>query len=182
MIRRVLAWTLKLLTGAVLAKYRPFTVGVTGSVGNTSSKEAIFTVLSKHAPGSVRRNEKNLNTEIGLPLAVLGVPEANRDVFRWAGNIAGGLALIIFPFPYPRYLILELAADHPGDIRYFARFLRLDIAVITAIGEMPVQLEMFSSREEYVNEKAAILSALKPGGTAILNGDDQTVRKLAARV
>src|SRR3989344_9351522 len=118
MIRRVLAWTLKLLTRAVLAKYRPFTVGVTGSVGKTSSKEAIFTVLSRHAPGDVRRNEKNLNTEIGLPLAVLGLPEANRNLFRWLGNIARGLALILFPFPYPRYLILELAADRPGDIQY----------------------------------------------------------------
>ncbi len=181
-MKSLIQFILRWLTRAVLWKYRPFVVGITGSVGKSSTKEAIYMVLSQRWPGGVRKNEENLNTEIGLPLTVLGSVVANRNVFKWAWNILKGIGLLLLPLTYPKALVLEMAADRPGDIQYFSSFIPVDVAVITAVGAMPVHLEFFENREAYVNEKAAILSALKPGGTAVLNNDDATVRGLARRV
>ena len=70
---------LAVLAKATLWRYRPMIVAITGSVGKTSTKEAIFTVLK--ARYRVRRSEKNYNTEIVVPLTILGIPECGRNIF-----------------------------------------------------------------------------------------------------
>lgn len=181
-MRRILQYILKALSQLILWKYRPFVVAVTGSVGKSTSKEAIFTVLNYRFRGQVRRNEKNLNTEIGVPLAVIGGIEARRNVLKWLWNVSRAALQIFLPLRYPKILVLELAADRPGDIRYLTSFVKPDVAVVTAIGKMPVHLEFFSSRDEYIAEKANIVRALKKGGIALLNFDDEAVRELASSV
>lgn len=173
---------LKHLSRAVLWRHKPFVVGITGSVGKSSTKEAVFTVFSRRWPGRVRRNTGNFNTEIGLPLTIINGTDAGRNIFLWAGNILRACALIVLPMRYPRALVLEMAVDRPGDMAHFTSFVRLDVAVVTAIGKMPVHLEFFKDRAEYVDEKATILSALKKDGTAVLNYDDATVRAMKKRV
>ena len=178
-MRKILQLILRFLSRLILWKYRPFVVVVTGSVGKTSHKEAIFTVLNYRFLGLVRRNEKNLNTEIGVPITIIGGTEARRNIFKWLWNFARAAAQILLPMSYPKVLVLEMGADRPGDIRYLTSFIKPDIAVVTAIGKMPPHLEFFSSREEYIAEKANAVSRLKIGGAALLNFDDEAVRKIA---
>ena len=72
---------LKYFATKTLRRFKPRVVGVTGSVGKTSTKEAIYTVLSSKF--KVRKNEKNYNNEIGLPLAVLGLESGGGNLLKW---------------------------------------------------------------------------------------------------
>ncbi len=113
-LKRFLVTLLRTLARAVLAKYHPDVVGVTGSVGKTSATGAITTVLS--ATYEVGKPPKNYNNEIGLPLAVLGLASGGRSPLAWLRVIAHGVGLLVRRVPYPKILVLELGADHPGAI------------------------------------------------------------------
>jgi UDP-N-acetylmuramoyl-tripeptide--D-alanyl-D-alanine ligase len=122
-----------------------------------------------------------MNSEIGLPLTIIGVANAWHSAAGWASNIMAGLRLIMRRGDYPDCLILEIGADHPGDIRKVAKWLHPDIAVITKVSSTPVHVEFFSSPEQVFEEKAALASAVKAGGTLVLFADDEKVMSLAAR-
>ena len=95
-----------------MRKYKPKIIAVAGSVGKTSTKEAIYTIIkSAHFAW---RSPKSYNSELGIPLAILGLKNAGKNPFTWTTNILSGLELITFNIPYPKYLVLEAGADRPG--------------------------------------------------------------------
>lgn len=165
---------------AVLRKYKPKVVAITGSVGKTSTKDAIFAALQKTY--HVRKSIKSFNSEVGVPLTILGLPNAWNNPLRWLANILDGLLLIAFDAQYPEWLVLEVGADRPGDIRSIAQWLRVDVAVVTRLPEVPVHVEYFDSPEAVIEEKAQLLNALAPGGTLVLFGDDERTLGLARRL
>ena len=178
--KNAVVWIITLEARAVLRKYKPKVVAVTGSVGKTSTKDAIYAVLAKSY--RVRKSEKSFNSEIGLPLTVLGAPNAWNNPFRWLANIVDGLFLIWFDTPYPEWLVLEVGADRPGDIRSLSGWLPVDIAVITRLPEVPVHVEFFDSPEAVVEEKASLIDAIKPGGVLALFADDPRTLGLQHRL
>ena len=117
------------------------TVGVTGSVGKTSVKDIARVLL----PGRVHANSENLNTEIGLPLTVLEAP-AGTEV-----------------------LVLEMAMRGPGQIAELASIAEPEVAVITNVG--PVHVELLGSVEAIAAAKAEVLATLPPAGTAVVPVD-----------
>src|SRR3990167_8432059 len=178
--KKTVVWIITLQARAVLRKYKPKIVAVTGSVGKTSTKDAIYSVLSKSA--RVRKSEKSFNSEIGLPLSILGAPNAWNNPFRWLQNIIDGVFMLVFNAQYPEWLVLEVGADRPGDIRSLAKWLPVDIAVITLLPEMPVHVEFFDSPEAVIEEKASIIDAIKPGGVLALFADDPRTLGLQHRL
>lgn len=160
----------------VLRKYKPRIVAVTGSVGKTSTKDAIYSVLAPQT--FVRKSEKSFNSEVGIPLTILGRPNAWSNPLRWLENLIDGLVLILWPTEYPKWLVLEVGADRPGDISSVAKWLKADIVIITRIPDMPVHVEFFESPDDVAREKASLLAALKPGGIFIANADDPSVLAL----
>lgn len=177
--KKAIAWLLKIEARVVLHKYRPRIIAVTGSVGKTSTKDAIFAVLS---PGMhVRGSQKSFNSEIGLPLTILGRPNAWKNPLRWLQNLLDGLFLIIFPARYPRWLVLEVGADEQGDISSLASWLSVDVAVITRLPEVPVHVEFFDSVEAVIEEKASLINALKHDGTLVVYKDDMHTKMLLER-
>ena len=186
-LKKLIVAVLTLQARAVLRKYKPRIIAVTGSVGKTSAKDAIYAVLANSAQPStglgvrVRKSDKSFNSEIGLPLTILGVPNAWKNPFRWVVNILDGIALLFGNVRYPEWLVLEVGADRPGDIRKVAEWLPVDMAVITRLPEVPVHVEYFDSPDDVVAEKAALISALRPGGTLVLFADDERFASLAAR-
>ncbi len=160
----------------VLRKFKPKVVAITGSVGKTSTKDAIFVVLAKHT--HVRKSQKSFNSEIGLPLTILGLKNAWNSPAAWVVNIFDGLMLVLFGKHYPEWLVLEVGADRPGDIRSLVSWLKVDVAVITRLPETPVHVEFFDSPEAVIEEKAALIECLRPGGTLILFADDPRTRAL----
>lgn len=158
-----------------MKKYKPEVIGITGSMGKTSTKEAIFAVLSSKF--RARQNLKNYNNELGLPLSILGTESGRKSILKWLGVIFHGIKLILFrDADYPQILVLEMGADHPGDIKYLTELAPCKIGVVTGIG--PAHLEFFESIEKIVKEKRIIVSHLRPEGFAVLNHDDEKVYEM----
>jgi UDP-N-acetylmuramoyl-tripeptide--D-alanyl-D-alanine ligase len=158
----------------IIKKYNPKIIAVTGSVGKTSTNDAIFAVLSPSR--YVRKSEKSFNSEIGVPLTVLGCNNGWNNPFTWLSNILYGLSLIIFKREYPDWLVLEVGADRPGDIESLTSWLKPDVSVVTRFGKTPVHVEYFKNREDLIKEKSYLVRALRRDGSAILNYDDEDVR------
>lgn len=175
LFKKIIVAILTLEARAVLARHKPKVVAVTGSVGKTTAKDAIFAAL---AAGGLyaRKSEKSFNSEIGVPLTILGCENAWHNPLLWLWNIVRGLG-VIMSRSYPAWLVVEVGADRPGDIRRTASWLRPDIAVLTAVPEIPVHVEYFDSPAAVVREKRSLVDHLKPGGTLIFNGDDTVMRE-----
>jgi UDP-N-acetylmuramoyl-tripeptide--D-alanyl-D-alanine ligase len=125
------------------ARTRARVVGVTGSVGKTSTKEMLRAVLS--AQGSVHAAEASYNNHWGVPLTLARLP-ADAD-----------------------FAVIEIGMNHPGEIAPLARMARPHVAMITTVA--PAHLEAFDSVEGIAREKASLFEGLEPGGIAVLNGD-----------
>jgi len=171
---------LKYLATKALRRFKPRIVGVTGSVGKTSTKEAIYTVLASKF--RVRKNEKNYNNEIGLPLAILGLESGGGSPWKWMRVFLRAIGIILFSRRknYPEILVLELGADRPGDIKYLVDFIKPEIGVITAIGIS--HLEFFQDKKNIAREKSFLVKALKRDELAVLNCDDEEVRAMAEQI
>jgi UDP-N-acetylmuramoyl-tripeptide--D-alanyl-D-alanine ligase len=115
-------------------------IGITGSTGKTSTKDLLAGMLAPQR--RVVATAQNLNTEIGLPLTVLGAP------------------------PGTEVLVLEMAMRGPGQIAELAAIAEPDVGVIVNIG--PVHLELLGSVEAIAATKAELIAALEPGGTAVI--------------
>lgn len=174
----MIVWILRKEARMVLWRFRPIIIGVTGSVGKTSTKEAIRAVLE--ARFAVQASPKSYNSEIGLPLAILGESTAWDDAFGWLRVIGGGLRRMISRAPYPEWLIAEFGVDRPGDMDKALALAKPAIGVVTAIGEIPVHVEFFAGPKELAEEKEKLVRSLLAHGHAILNFDDETVREMGA--
>lgn len=175
-MRKTLQYVLKILSKIVLWKYRPEIIAITGSVGKTSAKEAVYRVLKKKF--KVRRNIKNYNNEIGVPLTILGLETGGHSIWAWIGNFFKVLATILWKRDYPEILILEMGVDRPGDMKYLLSFVPVKIGVITAIGEFPSHLEFFPEKDKLIKEKSQLVKSLPKDGLAVLNYDDLSVRMI----
>lgn len=159
---------LAVLARLTLRRYHPRIIGITGNVGKTSTKQAIYAVLS--SAHNVRAGEKSYNNELGVPLTVLGIPHGGKNPFLWLYLIVGACFRLIWT-RYPDILVLELGVDKPGDMGYLLSVVRPDIGVFTAIGEIPVHVENFASRDQLIQEKLKLARALPPEGRLIVNAE-----------
>ncbi|MEA2112740.1 MAG: UDP-N-acetylmuramoyl-tripeptide--D-alanyl-D-alanine ligase [Patescibacteria group bacterium] len=174
--KKIIVWILRTEAKLVLKKYKPKIVAVTGSVGKTSTKDAIYTALS--SAFFVRKSKKSFNSEIGVPLTILGCQNAWSNPLSWTKNILTGLGVILLKNHYPKWLVLEVGADAPNDIEDIACWLKPDIAVLTKFATVPVHVEFFKSPEDLMNEKKKIIKYLKKDGILVLNGDDEKMQTI----
>ncbi|GMQ65061.1 UDP-N-acetylmuramoyl-tripeptide--D-alanyl-D-alanine ligase [Vallitalea sp. AN17-2] len=137
-----------------LSMFKIPVIAVTGSVGKTSCKEMIGSVLS--AKYLVHKTSGNFNNEIGLPLTIFKLEEKHQVV------------------------ILEMGMNHYGELHRLSEIANPDIAVITNIGE--AHIEYFGTKDNILKAKSEILDFLKEDGLVILNGDDAYLRKLRDRI
>src|SRR3990167_2100208 len=139
LVKKIIVFLLEWEARLVLARFRPKIVAVTGTVGKTSTKDAVFAVLSHSF--FVRKSQKSYNSEIGLPLTILGCDNAWNNPILWLRNLFDGLFLLIGREPYPEWLVLEVGVGHPGDMRRLARWLKIDAVIFTRFGNLPVNME-----------------------------------------
>jgi len=166
---KILWWAARRL----LIKFEPRVLAVTGSIAKTSTKAAISQALRAVHPNEVLEGYGNLNTFLGVPLAILGFRlDFYRQRLRWWWPLI--LLAAIFKGVFgrlPRFIVLEFGADHPGDIELLSKMVKLDLAVITIVG--PAHLGNYSDERSIAKEKAKILTALKVGGVGFVNRQDK---------
>jgi UDP-N-acetylmuramoyl-tripeptide--D-alanyl-D-alanine ligase len=128
-------------------------IGITGSAGKTSTKEAVAALLAHLAP--TLKTPASFNTETGLPLTVLGLE------------------------PEHRFAVLEMGAQWVGEIAMLCRIAPPRIGIVTSVG--PAHLEYFGSIDAVERAKSELVRALPQDGVAILNDDDRRVRRMARK-
>ncbi|HNX11081.1 MAG TPA: UDP-N-acetylmuramoyl-tripeptide--D-alanyl-D-alanine ligase [bacterium] len=174
-MEKIAQFILKYLAKAVLFKYHPDIIGITGSVGKTSTKEAVSTVLSQFH--RTRATLKNYNNELGLPLSILNISAPGKSIRAWLGLLFKFFGLMILKDKnYPEILVLEMGVDRPGDMNYLLSIVSPRVAVITGVGES--HLAFFGSAEKLRQEKQSLIAGVVKGGTAILNYDNEGTRQM----
>lgn len=161
-----------------LARHKPYIIGVTGNLGKTSTKDSIYEVLKDHV--HVRRSEKSMNSEFGVPLTILGERSGWNNPLKWLFVILRG-AFVPFTKGYPTHLVLEIGADRPDDIKAIGAWVKPDITVVTQFGQVPVHIEFFPNREAVIEEKGRLVEALKSNGLFIYNKDCHDSAKLLSK-
>lgn len=144
---------LQAVAAAWRTRFDPLVVGITGSIAKTSTKEAVATVLGAAMP--TLKNEGNLNNEIGLPLTVLRLRSEHRAA------------------------VLEMGMYVGGEIRDLAAIGRPEIGIVTAV--QAVHLSRIGTIDAIERAKGELVEALPADGVAILNADDERVRRMASR-
>jgi UDP-N-acetylmuramoyl-tripeptide--D-alanyl-D-alanine ligase len=133
------------------ARFNPRVVGITGSVGKSSTKELTWAILRQRF--KTLKNPGNLNNEIGLPLTLLDLDDSYERV------------------------VLEMGMYNLGEISELCAIAAPHVGVVTNVG--PTHLERLGSIEHIAQAKAELVQALPPDGVAILNQDDPFVRRMA---
>ena len=170
LLKIIIVSTLALVARAIVRRYRPRIVMITGSVGKTSTKDAVATVLSSRF--LVRKSEKSFNSEFGVPFTVLGVKNPLRNLFAWFLVFKSTLALLILPNHYPNMLVLEVGADKPGDLSRILRIAAPDAVVVTRLPDIPVHVEAYASPEAVREEEFSPAHSLAPNAPLIIPIDD----------
>lgn len=174
-IKKIIQFKLKFIAKAIIRKHKPMIIGITGSLGKTSAKEAINVVLKDDF--SIYAPEKSMNTETGLPLSVLreDIPQNIGSIFYWSGVLKRGIKQI-FSKDYPKYLVLEYGVEKPGDMDYLLKITKPDMAVITGISES--HLELLKNVDEVFLEKSRLVSG-SDNAKVILNTDFVQLKDLS---
>jgi UDP-N-acetylmuramoyl-tripeptide--D-alanyl-D-alanine ligase len=144
---------LQRMAAAWRARFSPRVIGITGSVGKTSTKELVYSVLRQRY--KTLRSEGNLNNEIGLPLTLLRLTGEHRAV------------------------VLEMGMYALGEIATLAAIAQPQVGIVTNVG--PSHLERLGTLENIAAAKAELVEALPADGVAILNADDPFVRDMAKK-
>lgn len=141
-------------------------IAVVGSVGKTSTKLALAAMLGQHF--RLRLHEGNHNTEMSAPLAIMGIkyPDDVRSITQWRRVFRDAILRINAP-PDVDIIIQELGADHPGDIMDFGRYLKPEMAIVTAI--TPEHMEYFVTMDAVAREELSVANFSK---TIQINRDD----------
>ncbi len=173
----------RILARMILARHQPTVVAIAGSVGKTAAKEAIAAALTSPTR-TVRKTQGNFNAEVGVPATIMSAGGPPSSIRGWIGVVLRGKKQAIVGGKYPSTLVLEMGADHPGDLRPLMKLTRPTIGVLTSAA--PEHLEFFGDEAGVVEEESLVVRMLPPTGTAVVNIDDpriaEVVKSLTCKV
>jgi UDP-N-acetylmuramoyl-tripeptide--D-alanyl-D-alanine ligase len=179
-IKTIFIGELASLSRSIIRKYKPTIIMVTGSVGKTSTKDAIAAALSKKF--FLRKSDKSFNSDFGVPFTIIGVKNPWLSIPAWLGVFRRAYALILLPTHYPKLLVLEVGADRPGDLAKTIQIATPDMVVVTLLPNVPVHVEAYESPRAVREEEFVPALALRAGAPLIYNADDENAEKHSARV
>ncbi len=176
MVKKIIQRLLASAARDAIIAHAPEVIAVTGSVGKTSTRDAIACVLG--SAFNIRTSRKNYNNEFGLPLTILDSESGGKSAKKWLEIIRAGRKLARDRrAPYPEMLVLEMGIDHPGDMDYLVSIARPTRAVLTRLGSS--HAEFFPSIADLHKEKLKLAKALPDDGCFIYNAEDEALRAAA---
>ncbi|MCK9272139.1 UDP-N-acetylmuramoyl-tripeptide--D-alanyl-D-alanine ligase [Candidatus Gracilibacteria bacterium] len=149
-MKKILLKLLQISARKVIEKHKPIVIGITGTVGKTTTTHFIYEFMSSLFGDSVYMSPYDYNGEYGLPLTVLQSKSPNRNLLLWILVFIKSF-LLRFSKNYPKYLVLEYGIDHPGEMDFILGVAKPDYGIILNISEN--HLLQFPHFEDYVNEK-----------------------------
>jgi UDP-N-acetylmuramoyl-tripeptide--D-alanyl-D-alanine ligase len=180
LIRHYVIILLRLLAQRRLAAIKPTIVGITGSVGKTGAKEAIADVLERRQ--SVKRSQKNYNTEFGAVLTILDQDSGNASPGQWLKVVWHSLwESLKAPKAYET-LVMEMGVDKPGDMDETLKIFTPNVMVYLNVMDTHIGESQFANRQEIFEEKAKAVLAVKSEDWAVLNIDDNFVKQLEGKL
>ena len=170
----VLRWYLGVAARLVIHRCRPKIIAIAGTVNKTFVKQTIEVVLEAQGK-KCSSTTQTYNTDIGLPLSILGLNSGYNSYRRWLALLPH-VFLKIFTQRLPKTLILELGISHPGDAKKLLRIIKPDVVIITDITQR--YRENFTDMSTIAKEYGNLLKAVPKNGYSILNYDTIIVRSL----
>jgi UDP-N-acetylmuramoyl-tripeptide--D-alanyl-D-alanine ligase len=169
---------LKKMAQRRLSKFKGRVIAVTGSVGKTSTKEAIYTVLNSRF--RVRCSSKSMNSDFGVLLTILDIESGYSSATKWTWYLMKGF-LHSLRRDHSEVLLLEVGVDTPGDMDFIASIIRPDMVVLTEIAEVHVGEGQFANVEEVLAEKVKIVEAMGEDGVLVVNTDNERLAAVAKK-
>jgi len=180
-IKKLVVLFLRLSATIQLKKYQAKIIGVTGSVGKTSTVKFCQAILvSRYKVLSLK---EGYNSEIGVPLSILGQESGYNSLSGWVNSLKGVILTLLFRWEKYDYIILEMGVDKPGDMEYLLSFIKPGIGIVLNV--YPVHAEAFSSFKKPLlaigKEKMKLVESIPSEGTALLYSQP-LVEKLSSKV
>lgn len=175
LLKKYVLFLLKRFAKRRLKNFKGTIIGVTGSVGKTSTKEAIYTILNTKY--KVLRNKGSMNTEFGLPLTVLELDTGWKSIFKWSSLLFKAFCKS-FRKLHVEVVVVEMGVDKPGDMDVLLSIVRPDIAIVGPVAPVHLEKHQFANVDEVFAEKSKLVKALSENGVAILYADDPAVAGL----
>lgn len=149
-------------------------IGVTGSIGKTTAKDALAHILLRSY--RVLKSEKSYNTELGLPMTILGVLSPGRSIFGWIRLFWKSFYCAFFSEDQFDFMILEMGVDKPGDMDVLLSVVHPDVAIFTGVAPVHLAEGQFRTLKDVYHEKSKLPLAIPEKGLIFMNADNEFLR------
>lgn len=177
-LRKSVLFLLKILAMKRLKKFKGKVIAVTGSIGKTSTKEAIYSVLNSRF--KVKASKKSMNSEFGLLLTILDVESGYSSAYKWSWLLVKAI-YNSFLKDHAEVLLLEFGVDKAGDMDFLTSMVKPDIAVMTNVFPVHMEAGQFDSLQAIFDEKRKIVDNMSQDGVAVLNADNPFLAMFAEK-
>lgn len=176
LFKKFLLSILTALAKIKLKKLKCKVICVTGSVGKTTCKDAIYHILKEQY--SVLKSEKSYNSEFGVPLTILRQKSGFSSPLAWFKILCSAFRNAFFAEDQYDFVVLEMGVDKPGDMDVLTKMVKPDYAIVTSIKHVHMSDGQFDDLNEVFLEKTKLFEHMKKDGVAFINLDDDRLAPL----